>query len=133
MEQFLTRLAIAVASFLTATFVVIIAAGFLCFAAYLALLDHFSAPAAALVTAGSALFLALLVILVGRAIAALIRSRARRSGGWAGELGGVLGAAFAARAAAHPHSTLIASLLSGFALGASPDLRHVLRDLFARG
>jgi hypothetical protein len=135
MERILTRLAIAIAALLTATVVVIIAIGFLGFAVYLALLEHLSPPSAALVTAGVALLLAGLIILLGRAIGALVRRRARRSGsgGWAGALGSLLGEEFAARAAAHPHSTVVASLLSGFAVGASPDLRHLLRDLFVHG
>lgn len=131
MERILTRLAIALTAFLTAAVVVIVAVAFLCFAFYLSLVDHLSPPIAALLTAGGALLLAVVIVLLGRGLSALMRGR-KRGDGWAGIFGGVIGEELAARAAGHPRSTLLASLLSGFALGASPELRHLLRDLFVR-
>jgi hypothetical protein len=134
MERMFIRLAITIAALLTAALVVIVALGFLGLACYLALLEHLTPPMAALATAGAALLLAAVIVLIGRAIGVLVKPRARRGrgGGLASELGTLLGAEFSTRLAEHPYQTLIASLLSGFALGASPDLRRLLRDLFLK-
>lgn len=45
------------------------------------------------------------------------------------ELGGVLGSALAAFVRARPYEAAAGSLVTGFALGASPRLRALLRDL----
>jgi hypothetical protein len=133
MERIFIRLAITIAALLTAAFVVVIALGFLGLACYLALLERLTPPMAALATAGAALLLAVLIFLIGRAIGALVKPRAARrgaGGGLAGELGTFLGAEFGTRLTARPYQTLIALLVSGFALGASPNLRRLLRDFF---
>ena len=98
-DQLVTRLAATIASFLAATLVVIAALGFLCYAAYLALLEIASPPLAALGAGLGALAFAILIVLVGRLPGRARRNRARRrdtdedagdARRLAGELGGTL-------------------------------------------
>jgi hypothetical protein len=128
----LMRLGGILLAFAAAASAVIIAIAFGCLASYLALLAYLNAPLAALATAAIALLAALLLILIARSIIARVTHPKRRRGDWAIELGSLIGAEFAARAANHPGSTIFASLASGFALGASPELRQMLRDLLAK-
>jgi len=127
-----TKIVCLMASLLIAASVLLAAIGFLGFALYLALLAHLTPPIAALVTAAAAVLAALLIALIGRLIARRAKPRTPKlgdSGSLAIELGKILGGEFSNRAAAHPYSTMLTALLSGFMLGASPDLRHILRDL----
>lgn len=128
----LLRFAITIATLITIALAFMIAIGFVCFAVYLALLDRLSPPLAALATAGAALVFAGLIALISHFLVGLTRSRRVTSGNWATELGKVVGEEFAKQADAHPHRTAIASLLSGFAVGASPELRQLLKDLLVR-
>jgi hypothetical protein len=134
MNRLITRVAITVAALLLAAIIALAGIGFLCFALYLALLQYLLPPMAALATAGAMFVLAVLIFLVGRAMSAMAKSR-RRSRDESlstAALGELLGHEFSTHAAAHPHTTLFASLLAGFAVGASPDLRHFLRDLVSK-
>jgi hypothetical protein len=139
-DQFLARLATTIASFFVATLVATAALGFLCGAAYLALLDLVSPPLAALATGLGALVLAVLIVQIARlwsrgkgASGRRRRARSERGEGsaeeTAAEIGGILGAQLAALTRSHTRSTLAVSLLAGFAVGASPRLRKVLLDL----
>lgn len=128
----LMKLGAMVIAFAAAASAVVIAIAFGCLACYFGLLAYLSAPLAALTTAAAALLVALLLILCCRLIIARIAHPKRRRGSWAVELGSLIGEEFAARAAAHPGSTILASLVSGFALGASPELRQMLRDLLGK-
>ncbi len=131
MDRLITRVAINVAALLLAASIALAGIGFLCFALYLALLQYLSPPLAALATAGAMFVLAALIILAGRAIGTMIKSRRRSRDERLATavLGELLGHEFSTRAASHPHATLFASLLAGFAVGASPNLRRILRDL----
>lgn len=124
---------------LAALAAVLVALGFLCAAAYLALLDVFSPATAALLTGLGAIVLALLILAAGRAA---LRPGARRrraaesaeagpgdAATGAGELAGALGERLATIARANPKATLFASLVAGFAVGVSPRLRKALIDL----
>jgi divalent metal cation (Fe/Co/Zn/Cd) transporter len=137
-DQLFTRLAATIASFLAATLVVIAAFGFLCYAAYLALLEIASPPLAALGAGLGALAFAILIVLVGRLPGRARRNRARRrdtdedagdARTLAGELGGTLGVQLGAVTRAHTPTVLTVSLLAGVAVGASPRLRKLLLDL----
>ncbi len=143
MDRLITRFAITLAALLTASIVVLVAIGFLCFGLYLALLELMSAKMAAVSTGLAALVLAALVFFGGRAIYALARHKHNAAPGENGrpktdpgriaaEIGDLVGGEFAALAAKHPQTTVIASLLSGFAVGASPGLRRALRDLLLK-
>lgn len=133
MRGLIKRATINLAAMLIALAVLMAGLGFLWFALYLALLEHLSPPMAALATGLAAIILAALIALLGRAIAARTQKKQRRDASTlAAELGDLLGEEFLARAAAHPHATLLTSLLSGFAVGAFPELRGVLRDLLRK-
>lgn len=138
MSRLITRLAVTLAALLLAAIIVAAALGFLAFGVYLSFATLMSARAAAFATATAALLLAIIVLLVARGVCALAarrhgreksdRSRADASR-LAAFLGDTLGGEFADVAAAHPGTTIIGSLVSGFAVGASPAMRRALRDL----
>jgi hypothetical protein len=133
MDRLARRIAIRIAAFLAAMALVICGLGFLCFAAYLALLDRVSPPMAALIASGAAFVLAAIVILAARAIIAVTRRRQRHDADRLAEaFGELLGDDLVALATENPHATLFTSLLTGFAVGAVPELRHVLRDLLRK-
>ncbi len=144
MDRWIARLAIAVASVVVASIVLLSGIGFLCFALYLGLLGTTSAPIAAAATGVAALILAALTIVAARLISASL-SAPRRPGArdregvspeeatqLASELGNVLGKELTSLVHANPRGTLVVSLLSGFAIGAFPGLRHALRDLLSK-
>jgi hypothetical protein len=133
MRALIKKATINIAAMFIALAVLIAGLGFLWFAVYLAMLEHLSPPMAALTTGLAAIVLAALIVFLGRAIAGRAQKKQRRDASTlAAELGDLLGEEFLARAAAHPHATLITSLLSGFAVGALPELRDVLRDLLRK-
>jgi hypothetical protein len=133
MHRMATRIAIRIAALLAAVIMVVCGLGFLCFAAYLALLDRVSPPLAALIAAGAAFILAGMIVLLGRAIIALIRRRQRHDADRLAEtFRELLGDELVSLATENPHATLLTSLLTGFAVGAVPELRHVLRDLLRK-
>lgn len=133
MDRLAMRIAVRIAAFLAAVVLIVCGLGFLCFSAYLALLVRVSPPMAALIAAGAAFILAGLMILLGRAIAAMIRRRQRHDADrLAAAFGELLGDDLVALATENPHATLLTSLLTGFAVGAVPELRHVLRDLLRK-
>lgn len=131
MRDLSVRLAIAAASLLLAGVGFIAAVGFLCVALYLQLTTMMTPPLAATTTALAALLFSLLVVLIGPKLA--FGSRRGRSSRIAGdpamEIGRRLGEEAFKYVKAHRSSTLIATLLAGFAVGASPKLRNWLRGL----
>jgi hypothetical protein len=131
MNRLIARVAITIAALLLAAIIALAGISFLCLAIYFALLQYLLPPMAALATAGVMFVLAALIFLAGRATSAMMRSRrrSREEPLSTAALGELFGHEFSTRAAAHPHATLFASLLAGFAVGASADLRHFLRDL----
>jgi hypothetical protein len=130
MERLGLRIAIRVATLLAAVIMVVCGLGFLCFAAYLALLDRVSPPIAALIAAAAAFVLAGMIILLGRALVLMIQRRQRHDADRLAEsFREILGDELVSLATENPHATLLTSLCTGFAVGAVPELRHVLRDL----
>ena len=133
MERLALRAAIRVAAFLAAVLVFIGGLGFLVLAAYLALLVHLSPPIAALVAAGIAFLLAALIIVAGGIIVAQMRRQQRHD---ADQLvkafRDLLGDEIVTLATQNPHATLFTSLATGFAIGAIPELRDLLRDLLRK-
>jgi hypothetical protein len=133
MERLGLRIAIRVGAFLAAVIMVVCGLGFLCFAAYLALLDRVSPPIAALIAAGAAFLLAAVIILLGRALIVMIRQRQRRDADrLADSFREILGDELISLATENPHATVLTSLFTGFAVGAVPELRHLLRDLLRK-
>lgn len=140
MSSLAARFAATVAALLLAAVAALLALGFLGLGLYLSLGELMPAREAAFATAVAALLLAATILLLGRAAAALAarRRRARSVGQGsiarrlAALLGDALGGEFSALAAAHPETTVAGSFLSGFAIGASPEMRRALRDLVVR-
>jgi hypothetical protein len=137
MRRYVAQAILAAAMLMAATIVLLVAAAFLAGALFLALRDVMSGPLAALVTGLAGVLVAALIALVGGLT--MRRSKPARAEGQsrapveaqrlAGELGGIIGEEMASLARTHARGTAIASLLAGFAVGASPRLRRLLRDL----
>ena len=127
--------------FFSAVLVSAAAIAFLCGAAYFALLNVASPAIAALVTGLGALVFAVLIVMAGRLLSRRKRAASRRQDRGeadeglgkrertAGELSGLLGAEIASVARSNMRGTLLASLIAGFAIGASTRLRKILLDL----
>ncbi len=131
LSRALTSLAAAVAAII----LVASAAVFLCAALYLLLVSLSAAPPlAALLTGLAALILAGLIILAAR-MATGLRRTDRTSGlshdgnveDLAAKLGGLAAEQLNTEAQAHPYRTFAVALLAGLAVGASPEIRNMLR------
>jgi len=111
------------------------AAIFLCAALYLFLVSLSVAPPLAALLAGlAALILAGLIMLAARMSPGLRRTRRRSGPGndgnvddLAARLGGLAAEQLNTEAQAHPYRTFAVALLAGLAVGASPELRNMLR------
>jgi hypothetical protein len=131
----LSRALTLMAAALVAIILVVLAAIFLCRALYLYLVSLSAAPPlAALLTGLAALILAGLIILAARMATGFRRtdqtSGPSRSGNvddLAATLGGLAAQQLNTRAQAHPYRTFAVALLAGLAVGASPELRSMLR------
>jgi len=141
MGLLLKRLAVALAVFVISGAAVLVATFFL-FAAIFLWFEEFLRPAlAALATTGSLLAFALLVGLAGLIVARAFKRKPKRDFGWLIELlnapdgisaiaiGNALGRRLQAFARKNNQATIIAALAAGLALGVSPALRKILRDL----
>jgi hypothetical protein len=143
MQTYVSRLLVALAALLAALAILLVALIFLCGALYMALLGVTTPPLAALATGGAALLTAILVLLVARFGGAPTR-RVRQVNpprrpdapggdeGLATAFGSLLGEQLVGLARQHAKSTVLGSLVAGLALGASPELRGLLRDLLKR-
>jgi len=133
MRDLSVRLAIAAASLLLAGVGFIAAISFMCVALYLQLATMMTPPLAATTTALAALLFSLFVMMIGRWLAFGRRGTrggsSRIAGDPAMELGRRLGEEAFKYVKAHRSGTLIATLVAGFAVGASPKLRGWLRNL----
>jgi hypothetical protein len=105
-------------------------------AVYLYLATEMSPPMAALVAGLVAIFFAVFVLALGRMISSMISRRGRARGLFSGNenraaaaLGDLLGEEASNFLTRNKRSALIVSLAAGFAVGVSPRLRHLLRDL----
>lgn len=108
---------------------------FLGFALYLWMAMFAAPPVAALLSAAVSLLFALIVILIARLVtSAMERARKRREaelGVWgpAMAFGALMGKEFLNLSEKNKRAAILASLLAGLAIGASPRLRALLRDL----
>ena len=138
MERYLARFAISGASLVIATFVVI--AGFIALwaAVYLALVQNFAPPVAALLTGIGALIFAVLVVIAGAWLARQQTatrphsSQSQEANLAAVELGRMLGNQLHSLTRSDAQGAAVAALLAGFAVGASPRFRDFLRDVVSR-
>jgi hypothetical protein len=131
----LSRALISMVAAVAAIILVATAAIFLCAALYLLLVSQSVAPPLAALLAGlAALILAGLIILAAR-MAPGIRRTSRTNGpdrdgnvdDLAARLGGLAAEQLNTGAQAHPYRTFAVALLAGLAVGASPELRNMLR------
>ena len=139
MEQFLTRVALAIAAFALAVVLIVLAMAFLGGALYLWLVSQAVAPPlAALIVGLAGLGCAAIIALVARLLSRRSQpsSAARQRSVSAADLAGELGEAAAREAVSllqnHPYRALLISLAAGFAVGASPELRQILKDTLKR-
>lgn len=142
MQRWMLRATIGTATLLAALIAVGVGAAFLCFALYASLEAATSRVNAALATGGALLVLAILIAVMGLVISRALRRRRRRAArtddratraadALASDLGAVVGEELISLLRTNPRSAAAASLLSGFAIAAFPELRRVIRDLFA--
>jgi hypothetical protein len=118
-----------------ALILVVLAAIFLCRSLYLYLVSLSAAPPlAALLTGLAALIVAGLIILAARIATGPRRtdrtSEPSRNGNvedLAAKLGGLAAEQLNTAAQAHPYRTFAVALIAGLAVGASPELRNILR------
>lgn len=133
MSSLITRLSISIAAVMMGALIALAGIGFLAFAFYQALLSQLSPALAALLTGLAAFFVVALVIITAIAInAAAARKRRRVAQEFAAELGEILSGEFVTLAETHPQATVFGALLSGFAVGVVPELRHVLREVLRK-
>jgi hypothetical protein len=140
-ERFLSRALISLAAAVAAIMLVATAVVFLCGALYLCLVSMSAAPPlAALIVGLVLLILAGLIILAAR-VTPLRGGTSRTSGktgiadpgptgdvgDLAATLGGLAAQQLSGHAQAHPYRTFAVALLAGLAVGASPELRNMLK------
>jgi hypothetical protein len=131
----LSRALISMVAAVAAIILVATAAIFLCAALYLFLVSLWVAPPLAALFAGlAALILAGLIMLAARMAPGVRRtSRTRGPGGdgnvddLAARLGGLAAEQLNTGAQVHPYRTFAVALLAGLAVGASPEIRNMLR------
>jgi hypothetical protein len=138
-QRFLSRVALSMAAAIAAIIFVAASVVFLGAALYLSLVPIMPAPFAALVVGLTGLLIAGLIILVAR-----LTSRRGPAGGETGAtdpgrtgdvndiataLGGLAAQELTSRAQAHPFRAFGIALVTGLAVGLSPELRKILRDL----
>ena len=96
---------------------------------YFGLAEAMPVPAAAVLTTIAALIVVAIILAGGYRIARGRRPGVFNEDSLANELGRILGADVGEMVRKHPHQTLLGSLAAGFAVGASPRLREILRTL----
>lgn len=141
MVTYLSRLMLILVGLVAAMLVLVIAIAFLCGAMYLALRDVATQPIAALLSGLAALAISALIVLSAHLVAggpgSFPKRGLHRDGRpasddehrLAAEAASVVGEEIASIMRLHARGTVLASLLAGFAVGASPRLRRVLREL----
>jgi small-conductance mechanosensitive channel len=133
MTGLITRLSVSFAVVLIAALLVLMGFGFLAFALDQALLEHFSPGVTALLTGLAVFVIAALIVIIGAAINAAAKHKRRRDGeAFAIEISEFLSDEFVSLAATNPQATVLGALLSGFAVGVVPELRHVLREVLRK-
>jgi hypothetical protein len=135
MRRILARIATSIALMLIALVAILVGLGYFVFALYLWLDAYLVAPAAAAVSGGIVLFIALFLMLIARAL--LRRPKRRDLSAMtpteaAAQIGGVLGDKVHGFAGLPAGSSLLTALVAGFAVGMSPKLRSALWSLFKK-
>jgi hypothetical protein len=137
MQSVAMRIAIMAVALLLAAAGILAAGVFLCIALYEGLLTVLAPAMAALCAAGILLLLSLIIVWIGSALAAAAARKAKKNrekqGSPAARLGGELGRLVGESAfkfvSDNPARVLIASVVTGFAVGAIPRLRNFLMDI----
>jgi divalent metal cation (Fe/Co/Zn/Cd) transporter len=140
MQRILSRLGLTVATCLVGLLIACIGVGFLSAALYLAIQDVASPQIAALSTGAAAFIVAGLLALAVRARrhrrtptppGEMLRNTGAQPD-LATEIGVLFGAQTTSWVRSHAMSAAALALIAGFVVGASPDLRGALRDMFRR-
>jgi hypothetical protein len=136
LSRLIARIAVALASLLIGLVAGVIALAFFSYAIYLGFLNLLVPPAAAAVTGLVVIAIAVLLVAIVRLAIRPRRRRRRRSEipsleecETAAEMGSELGRKIRGIAAANASGGLLASLVAGFAVGASPKLRAFLQAI----
>jgi uncharacterized membrane-anchored protein YitT (DUF2179 family) len=120
---------------------VLVATFFFFAAVYFWFAEFLRPPLAALSTMGVLLTFAVLVVVAGALIAMRLKRKPRRRFDWllelleapdglsAAAIGNLIGRRLQAFARKNTQTTIVASLLAGLAIGVSPGLRALLRDV----
>jgi len=141
MGLLLKRLGIAVAVFVISGAAVLVATFFFFASLYFWFEETLSPPLAALATAGVLMAFALAVIVLGYLISTNLKRKPRNRFDWllelldspdglsAAAIGNAIGRRLQNFARANTQTTVIMSLVAGLAIGISPALRQLLRDV----
>lgn len=141
MGLLLKRLGVAVAVFVIAGAAVLVATFFFFASLYFWFEETLSPPVAALATAGVLLGFAFVVVVAGFFITMSLKRKPRNRFDWllelldspdglsAAAIGNAIGRRLQSFARNNTQTTVIMSLLAGLAIGISPGLRALLRDV----
>lgn len=134
-KSMVARIAIMVAAVFVASFGIVAALIYLGVALDLMYAQWMSPPLAALSSAGTALLFSIVIIMVGRMLANRLKvNREKRkafqaSTASAADMGDALGRQLFELMQGNQKSALVGSLMAGFAFGASPRFRSLLKDI----
>ena len=141
MQRYLSRLSFALAAYLVSGVVGAVGCGFLLAALYLAVRDISSPSIAALSTGATAFLIALLIVLAVRARMRRV-SKAMAPGERVGsnisqpqiaaEIGQIFGQQATSWVRCHAKGATVLALVAGFVVGASPELRSAIGEVFKR-
>jgi hypothetical protein len=135
MRRLIARIAISIALLLIALVAAVVALGYFAFALYLLLVLYLVPPAAAVVSGLIVLVVALIMVMIARALLPGSGRRERHAAPLsamenAAEVGSLFSDKMQDFADTHRGTTMMVALIAGFAVGFSPKLRGTLWRLF---
>ncbi len=130
LRQLKLRVALAAATVLVGSVMIVVALVFLCYGAYLLLTEYLMPGPAAFATAGIALLFLLVFALFSKIIVAMsAKKESKKLQNKTAEIGRLLGLKFTSSKPANAAMPLLIAAFVGFAMGASPRLRALALDL----
>jgi hypothetical protein len=135
MRRLIARIAISIALLLIALVAAVVALGYFAFALYLLLVAYLVPPAAAVVSGLIVLVIALIMVLIARALLPGSGRRQRHASPLsamenAAEVGSLFSDKMHDFADTHRGTSMMVALIAGFAVGFSPKLRGALWRTF---